>query len=146
MMYRTVLATIRSDDGHARARFDATPWFEMATEVEVERLRREGWGGGETSDRIALDLDPMPRGVRAIFDHIDLANGAARDRWRRDTVGFQVDVVPESAAWWLARHRPEWGISQDLAEAYEVDMLVVLADIAAETGRDGDQRAPKWTQ
>jgi hypothetical protein len=131
MKYKTILGRIQADDRGAMARFDATSWFEKATEEQVKQIAHEGWGHGYASDRIAYELEPMPDAVDKVFLYIEYANTQARKGWRANPVGYEVEINPESAAWWLARNRPQWEITQVMIEEYGVDMLEVLADLAA---------------
>lgn len=130
MKYKTILGRIQADDRGAMARFDATPWFEKATEEQVKQIAHEGWGHGYASDRIAYDLNPMPDAVDKVFFYLEYANKQAGKEWRANPVGYEVEINPESAAWWLARNRPQWEITQMMIEEYGVDMLEVLADLA----------------
>ena len=91
------------DDLHiADVDFDAAGWFQQATDDEVSRLAKRGWGGDYPADEVAQykrEFDPQ---VAAMFNLIEAHNEAAK----RD-IGFECYVDAESAMAWLDKYRPE---------------------------------------
>jgi hypothetical protein len=96
-------AEVHSDDYHATADFDATPWFEQATDRQISDLADAGWRGDYPADVIAewIHESSLDAGVDAVFDYIATAD------LPKDYSGFEVSVDEDQARRWVAINRPE---------------------------------------
>jgi hypothetical protein len=85
-----VTATISSDDGQRTATFDATPWFETASDEEIANLQKRGWSDSTEADNVAYALQSENPEIGAVLDHA------------RITRGFEVSIDSEAAEEFLA--------------------------------------------
>ena len=98
-----IKAEAHSDDYAVEAEFDATAWFEKATDNEIIELMNCGWGGDYPADDVAIDIAKTNEEVDAIFTHT--AN-IANDPSKKDLSGFECHVEEEDALKWLKENRP----------------------------------------
>lgn len=94
-------AEAHSDDRVFEATFDATPYFEQASDAALEALAACGFGGDEPADRVAIFMAEQNESVAAIFSYLEVYN---RPR-TRETIGFECHVDEEQALLWLKEHR-----------------------------------------
>jgi len=96
----TVSAEAHSDDHKIELRFDATTWFEQATDEELSGLIAIKYGGDLESDRVAefFENDQTKR----LFDYLALKPTMGSD----ETVGFECNVDEVQAQAWLRKNRP----------------------------------------
>jgi hypothetical protein len=93
-----IRATMTSDDDAYVVRFDASDWFEHASEEDVRALAGVGWMRDYEADVVAKHFDrPQNPTMREAFRHI-----------RGGRVGFEVEVNDRDALEWLKKFRPEW--------------------------------------
>lgn len=92
-----VLATVRTDDGLREAEFDASGYFEVASDDDLRELHSIGFRGDYAADNVAWHFDGEggDEGVTAVLDY---DQEVAR-------CGFEVVVDPESAMTWIATNR-----------------------------------------
>ena len=96
-----IKAECHSDDRVREASFDATWWFEQASDDDILALAFEGWGAGYVSDAVASSHpDPMPEELAKVFEYLELVGHM------RDAPGFTCNVDEADARKWLAQHRP----------------------------------------
>ena len=93
-----IKAEAHSDDRASEVQFDATPWFEAATDQEIEKLAAAGWGGDYPADEVAMQMADSVDGLADMFKYIEIAH-KIRD------VGFECHVDSDSALAWLKLHR-----------------------------------------
>lgn len=94
----SVKASAHTDDFAFEYNFDATPWLEQATDVEIIALARYDWGGGFPADDVARFFtsgDHEDDRLALMFRYIELANR-----------GFECYVNGGDARRWVAEHRP----------------------------------------
>ena len=98
-----VRAEAHSDDMIAAAKFDATAWFDQASDDQVVDLADAGWGGDYQADEVASFFENSPGFDRLtdMYGHLFRAN---RDREAR--VGFECHVHSGDAFAWLEGNRP----------------------------------------
>lgn len=96
-----IQAECHSDDFITKAEFDATTWFEQASDGEIEALAGCGWRGDYPADDVARYFEETE--TREVFDYVamnpKMLNG--------DPVGFECSVDEAAAMAWLKEHRPE---------------------------------------
>lgn len=95
-----VSATICSDDNKCDAKFDATMWFQNATDSEILALAKCGWGGDTASDKVAEFMRTHDANVDKVIRH------AASFPDGHEFQGYEVDVEAYSAKEWIIAHKP----------------------------------------
>jgi hypothetical protein len=95
-----IRATVRVDDADLGVDFDATRWFEAATDAQIQALAECGWGGDYPADEVAGAMRTI-REVDALFVLIEL-RGA----------GYECSVDSRDALAWVAEHRPRLQLAQ----------------------------------
>lgn len=93
-------ADVISDDHHFKARFNANPWFIQASDEDILRLYRTGWGRSEVGDAIVHFCERRNPDIGDVMDYTQLRSKT------NEPVGFECVVDPESAMAWLKAHRP----------------------------------------
>jgi hypothetical protein len=91
-----------SDDRVYTAEFNAVPWFEEATDRDILKLAREGWGDGWAADEVAIFMADLVPDVQKIFDYLKHYNQARKER-----IGLTCAVNEGDALTWLQAHRPQ---------------------------------------
>ena len=95
-----ITAEAHSDDRVFEVPFDALPWFQQASDEEVIKLARCGWGGDYPADHVAeFMVDHVPA-LAEMFGYIERLA-----RKRRDT-GFECHVNKKEALAWLKANKP----------------------------------------
>lgn len=97
-----ISAEAHSDDHVIEVAFDATPWFEQASDDEIIELRRIEFGGNLAADRVAEFFRENPK-VNRLFNYLALEPTMS---FTGDTVGFECHIDPAGAEAWIAKHRP----------------------------------------
>ena len=92
-----------SDDGAVEVKFDATAWFEQATEEQIKDLADIEWGGNYAADDVALFMAEQDKKVQKMFNYCEN---------HPDGIGFECHVTPEDAMAWVNEHRPNFVILQ----------------------------------
>ncbi len=90
-----IRAGLRMDDVDLRVTFDAAPWFQAATDEQVQALADCGWSGDYPADEVAAGMRHANNEVDALLVLIE-ARGA----------GYECRVDPDDAVAWLNEHRP----------------------------------------
>lgn len=96
---RGIKAAITGDGTTVEVEFDAVPWFEQASDDEIEELAGVGWGGDYEADAVAEFVADTQPSVRKVID-------AGK--------GFEVHVNVADALHWLNEHRPS--LAQRISE------------------------------
>lgn len=102
-MSTTIPAEVHSDDYAAEARFDATPWFEQASDQEILDLAGCEWGGDYPADAVARFFEQRDSGVDRVFTYLSFQPPMS---YTSDAVGFECHVDALAALDWLRVHRP----------------------------------------
>lgn len=98
-----ISATISSDDGtYTDVPFDATMWFEIATDGELCQLCRDGWGHEYSSDAIADFMRAHDADVEKVMAYVESIQDVPA---KKDVCGFSVKVDKELALTWIGNHR-----------------------------------------
>ncbi len=93
-----IRAEVHGDDFAYTAKFDASPWFQIATQEEIVALAAIDWGGDYAADEVARFFE-----VRPGYDDVgDVFNDAARRK-----TGFECHVHDGDAKIWLNEFRPD---------------------------------------
>jgi hypothetical protein len=121
----SIKAEVHTDCRTAEAKFDATHWFEQATDNEILDLADCGWGGDFASDAVAeyyndTASDPA---VEEVFKVLHILR-------RKEDIGFECNVDETDALAWVKEHRP-WlhAIIVEQAEEQAFVCTYTLADI-----------------
>ncbi len=85
--------------------FDATEWFEQATDEEIQDLAACNWGGDNPADEIARFFRARNPKVESVFEHLKTAND--RRRFYEDETGFECHIDGSSGVNWLKINRPQ---------------------------------------
>lgn len=85
--------------------FDATPWFEQASERDIQHLRDEGYGCGEESDGVAEFMADRDAIVAEFFTYLSFRQEHGRGRG-----GYTVRIGDRDADAWIAENRPHLAI------------------------------------
>ena len=91
-----ITAECHSDDHVREATFDATPWFEQASDGELVSLAECGWRGDYPADAVAQFMAEQSEPVRQVFEYIELVGDQ----------GFECSVNTGDGETWLREHRP----------------------------------------
>ncbi len=94
-----IKAECHSDDRCVEVNFDATPWFEQATDKQITELANIGWGGDYPADDVADFMEKTNSEIQQMKTYIGL-------RQRIETIGYECHVSPEEARSWLKANRP----------------------------------------
>lgn len=97
-----IKAETYSDDHAAEVNFDATAWFEQATDEEILELARVDWGGDYEADDVARFFEDKVPAVDAMFTYIQAYNRVAEG----DSIGFECRVDADDALAWIREYRP----------------------------------------
>jgi len=92
-----IRAEVHSDDHKVEVSFDATTWFEQASQDEIESVAGCGWQFDYPTDNIAIWYSDTNEEVQKLFFYL----GIVQDQ------GFGCSVNPEDALAWLSSNRPE---------------------------------------
>jgi hypothetical protein len=97
-----ICAEVHSDDYVRQVKFDATKWFESASDQEIINLINCDFGGDYPADRVAENLSVFNQELSDFFSYFDdkpvMLNG--------DTVGFECHVNVNEAESWIKNNRP----------------------------------------
>lgn len=108
-------AEIHSDDVRVQAQFDATRWFEQASDKDIQGLIKCDFGANYAADAVGQfqrDIDPE---VENVFTYIgSLPEGD-------DFKGFEVQIHAPDAEDWIEKNRPHLMPSDDEEEQPEDD-------------------------
>lgn len=94
-------ATLRSDDGFASVSFDATPWFEQASDKEIINLSQCGWSGDYPADEVSQFFSGGVTGQ--VFDYLD----THPLRETNDAIGHETHIDADEAIEWIIENRPD---------------------------------------
>jgi len=100
---RRVHAVCRvGDNADLRVDFDATAWFEAATDANIEALLRIGCAGDKEADAVARWVARHGHDVelQQLLKQCDQAGKSAR-------LTFDVKISRADADGWVRQHRPE---------------------------------------
>lgn len=106
----TVMATGHSDDWAHEVMFDATAWFEQASDQELRALHEIGYRGDCAADAVLLFFEDCIAELAGLLEY------CRRSQTRgREGVGFECEVDEDDALRWLAARRP--GVLQEIRTA-----------------------------
>lgn len=97
----TISAEVHTDCRSAEAKFDATRWFEQASDEEILQLAECGWGGEYPADEVAefFSDSKLDEKVVEVFHVLHILR-------RSKEMGFECNVNKEEAMVWLQQNRP----------------------------------------
>jgi hypothetical protein len=91
-----IRAEVHSDDHKVEVNFDATAWFQQASEDEIVSVAACGWQYDYPTDNIAIWYSAANEEVQKLFFYL----GIVQDQ------GFGCWVHANDALAWLAENRP----------------------------------------
>lgn len=94
-----IRAEVHDDEFRTSARFDATAWFEQASDTEILDLAKIDWRGDYAADAVAEFFEGHNIGTPDTVDDVFKAVNVL------DT-GFEVSVEPDDAIRWVEKNRP----------------------------------------
>ena len=124
-----IRAEVHSNDMNAAVKFDATPWFEAASDMEIFALAECGvanpskWGGDSPADEVARYMELKHRGVSFLFEYLS----RMRLSETNSSTGYECYVSGGDAVAWIKEHRPK--LLSALLEVLEVGDI---SDLPAE--------------
>lgn len=94
-----IRAEVHDDDFKISSMFDATPWFEQASNQEILELAQINWRGGIAADCVAEFFEGRnvgaPHTVDDVFNMISVLD-----------IGYEVSIEPCDAMSWVKKNRP----------------------------------------
>jgi len=93
-----IRANVHTDDRHYDVNFDATAWFEQASDQEIVELADCGWGEDYPADAVAEFMADQNQEIERLFEYV--SHG-------KDPIGFECSVNERDARAWLKEHRPQ---------------------------------------
>jgi len=90
-----IRAEVHSDDRAYEIDFDATHYFEKASDREILELAATDWGGDYPGDEVARFFNLNPK-IVAMFEYLE-----------KHDMGFECHVNEKDAVKWLKEHRPK---------------------------------------
>ncbi len=97
-----IKANVHDDDERFSINFDATLWFEDASDGSIKELAKYDWGYDYTADAVAQYMVIHDDQVNNFFDYIEalaVLSGAS-------SAGFECYVNTEDAIVWIKANRP----------------------------------------
>lgn len=94
-----IRAEVHDDHFRTSSRFDATPWFEQASDDDILELAKIDWGGDQKADEVAEFFEQHNVGEPETVDEVFKATGVL-------DVGFEVSVEEADALKWVQANRP----------------------------------------
>lgn len=91
-----IKANVHSDDHVYTHDFDATPWFQQASDEELIELAKIDYGGDLAADQVALILEDQDAEIATLLEYCR----------KKDEVGFEVHINQSQAEAWLKENRP----------------------------------------
>ncbi|MDO8416547.1 MAG: glyoxalase superfamily protein [Agitococcus sp.] len=101
----SIPAVVRTDDDHARANFNAIPWFIQASDAEILALQKEQWLCCQEADAVALYMEGGRTNddVNQVFDYLALSNQTEHSS--DDLQGFEVYMEDGPVLRYCRAHR-----------------------------------------
>lgn len=100
-----VHAVVKTDDGSNQAEFDASPWFEQASDDQIIKLANEGFENGYESDYVAQCCSDFDEDVKKFFEYHEQIN-EINEKHCRDAIGFDCQINRDDAEKWINENRP----------------------------------------
>lgn len=97
-------AEVHSDDYVYETDFDATLWFQSATENEILALAKCEWGGDYPADAVAEFMSDHNTDIAEMFRYLERIN---RGYTGREGCGFECYVDEDDALGWLKENKPD---------------------------------------
>ena len=95
-----IKATCSSDDRAINIDFDATAWFEQASEDEIMALADCDWGGHYPADKVAYHY--RQAATKDLFDYVETLSAYQNGN---DQIGFECHVDQDDVMVWLQLNR-----------------------------------------
>jgi hypothetical protein len=111
----TVSARTHSDDYIFDIPFDATPWFEQASDEDILELAHCEFGGDSPSDAVALFFEDSNDDISGMMNYVHAHNKSETV----EHIGFECYVDEAEAMAWLDENRPY--LATAIAEMEEAD-------------------------
>ena len=102
MSQAVIRAEAHSDDHSINARFDAMPWFVLATDDAIRALARCDWGGDYPADDVAHAMADAYPSLTRLFNYLE---SIADDPAKKDVKGFECHIDSADALKWLRKNR-----------------------------------------
>ena len=106
-----ISASCHSDDRRVEVSFDATFWFQQASDQELTDLAECSFRGDYASDAVAIFMAGKNKKGAGMFTHIEIMG-------QRESMGFECNVNANEAMDWSRRRHPhlieEWKTNEDV--------------------------------
>jgi hypothetical protein len=103
-----IRAEVHSDDMNVAVKFDATPWFEAASDMEIFKLAECGvanpsrWGGEPVANEVARYMESKHHGVAFLFQYLN----KMRPSGDHAKTGYECFIAGGDAVAWVKERRP----------------------------------------
>ena len=98
-------AECHSDDRFVEATFDATPWFDQASDKAITALVQCEFGCDYPADDVAIFMADHNSDIADMFKYIEIVG-------KKTSMGFECNVERTEAMRWISKKRPhlieEW--------------------------------------
>lgn len=95
-----IKAQVRDDEFRTSSKFDATSWFEQASDDEILDLAKIDWGGNQAADAVAEFYEGHhvgePDTVDAVFKAVNVLD-----------TGYECYIDEADALRWVQENRPQ---------------------------------------
>jgi len=111
-----------SDDHNVDVAFDATPYFQQASILDILHLASCGWSRDYPADAVAMYMADQPAsdgqeghpGLHGLFQYLEII---AKDPMKKDCRGFECEIDRQDVLDWVGIHRPQ--LSQAIGHVEE---------------------------
>lgn len=129
-----IRAEVHSDDFLYAAKFDATEFFEEASDLDILELEDCGWGGDYPADEVARSFDIVEfPDVQNVFDYCA----------RKDAMGFECHIHEADAIKWLIANRPS--LARQISEIREISFQELIDESSVDTTPSWDLEPSTWS-
>jgi len=97
-----IRANCHSDDHNVKVDFDATKWFQQASNEEILALARCKFGGDYPADDVAVWNAERNKKIALMFKYLVII---ANDPAKKDCNGFECRINSVDAHKWLKKNR-----------------------------------------
>jgi hypothetical protein len=91
-----------SDDGVVEVQFDASSWFNQASEKEILDLARCGWKNDYPADQVVFYMSDRDQRIADMMKYLELIKN---DPMKKDLGGFACAIDETESLVWLKQHR-----------------------------------------
>lgn len=128
-----------NDDYGPLVEFDATAWFEKATDEDIRQIRAEDYFGGESCDSVAEYMADHNDKVAGFFSYLTFR----QEHGRGSADGYSVRIGDKDAEAWIAANRPHladrwqaWSVIYNYPDQHTLPQCI---KVAAQNAREAEE-------